>query len=562
MRTSTTLLRFVFGFTAIPLFCLLTGCHNYYKVQSFERKKATNLDTTGIAQKIDAPKYQQRYFILRAGSEAYHMRNLLVSEDRKSITCQLDTLAGNHMLHLTKGRGGTMRFKINKPEAAVLNEVHLYTLTDTAAKPFTTYTLSLDKVQKVEVIEKDGGRTTGSYILAGMGIAIGVILIAYLIALALKSSCPFVSAYDGSEMKLQGEIYGGAIYSQLCRNDYLALQMKPDSSGRLLLQISNELKEKQFTDLAELLVVTHDKNVSVAADENGGLHSVSQPVAPLAATVGNKDVLPLIAKQDDTLSFNFDDTLAAKANSNTLNLSFEKPANKQAAKLVLRLKNSYWLDMVYGKFIQGFGRYYSTFIQKQSAAPVEKLTQWKEDQQLPLHVSVQTGNAWQTQHRLITVGPLATREIVLPLDLSDVKGKQVNVQLSAGFMFWEIDYAAIDFTDNAPMQISRLQPVKATDETGANVLSLLAKEDASYLQQPVPGNATVIEYPYTPLTDNNKTQTFILHAKGYYEHVRNYTTAPDISFLKQFKQPGALSNYSMDLYRQAMNGDVNRWALK
>ena len=158
----------------------------------------------------------------------------------------------------------------------------------------------------------------------------------------------------GSEMKLQGEIYGGPIYPQLCRNDYLTLQMKPDVNGKLRLQISNELKEKQFTDIAELLVVTHDKDVRVAADENGGLHSIAQPVLPLAASVGNKDVLPLIAHQNDTLSFNFDDTVAARNNTNSLNLSFKKPANKQTAKLVLRLKNSYWLDMVYGKFTQGF----------------------------------------------------------------------------------------------------------------------------------------------------------------------------------------------------------------
>lgn len=136
------------------------------------------------------------------------------------------------------------------------------------------------------------------------------------------------------------------------------------------------------------------------------------------------------------------------------------------------------------------------------------------------------------------------------------------MQLSAGFMFWEIDYAAIDFSDDVPIQVNRLQPEKATDETGANVLPLLAKEDASYLQQPAPGTATVIEYSYTPPADNSKTQTFILHAKGYYEHVRNYTKAPDISFLKQFRQPCALSNYSINLYRQAMNSDVNNWALK
>jgi len=562
MRSSKTLLRVVFGCTAVPLFYLLTGCQHFYQVQDFQNKKAALKDTAGMAQNIDAPQYQSRYFILRTGGEAYHMRNLMVSEDHTFITCQLDTLLARHTLHLTKGRGGNMRYKSNQPESAVLDEVHLYIPTDTTAKPFTTYTLPLDKVQRVEVIEKNKGKTTLSYVLGGIGVTAGTLTVISLIAIALKSSCPFVSAYDGTEMKLQGEIYGGAIYPQLCRNDYLTLQMKPNASGKLQLQISNELKEKQFTDIAELLVVTHEKDVTIAADESGNLHSIAQPALPLSAMVDGKDVLSLIAHQNDTLSFNFDDTAAAKNNNNTLNLSFEKPANKQAAKLVLRLKNSYWLDMVYGKFIQGFGRYYSTFIQKQSTTPVQKLTQWKEEQQLPLHVSVQVGNNWQTQHSLITVGPLATREIALPLNLSDVTGGQVKVQLSAGFMFWEIDYAAIDFSDDMPIQVNRLQPEKATDETGANVLPLLAKEDASYLQQPVPGNATVIEYSYIPLADNSKTQTFILHAKGYYEHVRNYTNAPDISFLKQFRQPGALSSYSINLYRQAMNTDVNHWALK
>ncbi len=555
MHPSVTLLRIVFGLTAIPLFCLLTGCfHNYYKAEH------PNTDT--LAKHVNTPAYQSRYFVLRNGDEAYHMRGLVVSEDRQFITCHLDSLPQMHMLHLYKGIKGNMRYKNDITGSAVLSEVHLYIPIDTTAKLNSTFTLPLKKVTKVEVIEKDKGKTTGNYILSAMGIVIGTIVLISLIAAAFKSSCPFVSAYDGNEMKLQGEIYGGAIYPQLCRNDYLPLEMKPAINGKLQLQISNELNEKQFTDLAELLVVTHNKDVRVDADENGDLHSISQPMLPIAAKVGDRNVMPLIVHANDSLSFDFDDTIAAKSNSNMIHLVFDKPADKRTAKLVLRLRNSYWLDMVYGKFTQGFGKYYSTFIQKQSTTPVEKLIQWKEYQQLPLHVSVQTSNSWETQHSLAMVGPLATREIALPLDLNNVTGRQVVVQLSAGFMFWQIDYAAIDYSDDTPLQISRLQPEKATDETGADVLPLLVKEDAGFLQQPVPGNATVIEYPYTPLTDSNQEQTYILHAKGYYEHVRNYTNAPDIGFLKQFRQPGALSNYSMDLYKQAMNTNVNSWALK
>ena len=68
-------------------------------------------------------------------------------------------------------------------------------------------------------------------------------------------------------------------------------------------------------------------------------------------------------------------------------------------------------------------------------------------------------------------------------------------------------------------------PLNATDEKGADVTQLLSKEDGNYLSQPEIGNAAIIEYAYTALSDSNKTQTFILHAKGYYEHIRNFTNA-------------------------------------
>lgn len=550
MRTSITLLRIIFGFTTVPLFIMLTGCRNYYS--------AVNTDKNYVVQNINSTEYQYRYFILRSGGNAYYMSNIKVSDDKTTIHCTLDTLSPEHRIHLYNGRGGNMRYKKSQPEIAVLNEVHLYAPSDEAAKQGSEYTLALSKVEKVEVIEKNKGKTTTSYILGGVGIAVGALLVVTIIALATKSSCPFVSAYDDNEMKLQGEIYGGAIYPQLARNDYLQLNMQPAPNGNLQLQISNELKEKQFTDIAELIAVTHDKNVKVVADEWGNLHTVLQPQLPITATANNKDVMQLIQTPDE-LNYNFNDTLAI---SNTLNLSFAKPAGAAKAKLVLRLKNSYWLDMVYGKFTQGFGSQYAAFIEKQSSTPVEKINEWRNAQQIPLAIDVQTNSGWQTQKSLTTFGPLANRETAVEIDISNCKSDTIHIRMSSGFMFWEIDYAAIDFSADAPLQVATLQPLKATDETGANVLPLLAKEDKQFLSQPQIGNAAVIEYAYTPVADTSKTQTYFLHAKGYYEHVRNYTNTADINFLQQFKQPGALSKFSMQLYKQAMNADINSIAAK
>jgi hypothetical protein len=122
-------------------------------------------------------------------------------------------------------------------------------------------------------------------------------------------------------------------------------------------------------------------------------------------------------------------------------------------------------------------------------------------------------------------------------------------------MFWELDYAAVDFSEPADYSLTILKPKKALDERGIDVTELINRADGKYLEQPVPGNAADIEYDFTHKADSSMAQTFILHAKGYYEHVRDYQGSPRIAFLKQFAKPDALSKYSFKLYRDVMTGD-------
>jgi hypothetical protein len=150
----------------LPIF--IQSCCNYYKVED-NRKVASTPNAV-----IQANPY--RYFILRTGASAYYMNNIMLSQRGDSLTCMLDTLPAEHKLHLRNGRGGHMRYKKNQPEAVVLNEVHMYVQQDGAAVAGHNYTLALEKVKKIEVLEKDEGRTTVSYVLGGLGIASGVIL--------------------------------------------------------------------------------------------------------------------------------------------------------------------------------------------------------------------------------------------------------------------------------------------------------------------------------------------------------------------------------------------------
>lgn len=541
-------MKTVFQSSGIPgIVCLIffSSCQNYFKVKD----GSSALKPDSVIQ-ADA----NRYFILRSGDEAFYMSDPRLTQDRKFLFCRLNILPADHQLNLYHGIGGHMRYKKHKADTAVLSEVHFYIPIDTNVRARSSYMLDLGKVEKIEILVKDKGRTTRSYIMGGIGITMGVVVVAAIIALALKSSCPFVSANNGNGLILQGEIYGGAIYPQLARNDYLPLQMTPLSDGTLQVRISNELKERQYTDLAELMVITHRKNVQMRVDEHGNLYSISNPELPLSACSGEKNTLDQLKKAGDRSVFAFDDTLQQQGNQ--LDLCFKKPEHAKNVKLILQLKNSYWLDMVYGKMTEGFGSYYAKFIRKQHNRPVADLKRWVKEQQLPLSVSLKTDNGWKHIEDITTFGPLANRELVVPVKLDSISSNTFTIRLSCGFMFWELDYAAVDFSTQADYTVNFLTPKKAIDEKGQDVTELISKADGKLMEQPVPGNAADIEYAFTPNTDSSLTQTFILHAKGYYEHVRNYQGSPRIAFLKQFEKPDALSKYSFKLYQDAMTGDI------
>jgi hypothetical protein len=526
-----------FFLVIILLQILFSQCHNYYKA------------VPAKTSSVDSLKAKGRYFVLRNGSSAFVMNNVVLSNDKKSLTCNLENLPASHQFHLIKGRRGKMQYRKNEvDELTVLNEVHFYIQHDNTAIS-GEYTLPLSKVEKIEIIEKDKGRTTGSYIVGAVGYTFGAIAVAAIIVAATKSSCPFVSAYDGDNFSLQGEIYGGAIYPQLARHDYIPLKMQPLADGSLQVKISNELHEHQYTDIAELWVITHDKGSRVLSDEKGNLFTVAAPQLPINASLNaHTDVTAALQKSGDNALLYMDDTSAHVTNE--VVMQFNKPATAKKAKLMLSLKNSYFLDLLYGELTKGFGNYYPSYIKQQEKRPAAELIQWTKDQQVPLEVAVKTNNGWKTITGITTIGPLATRNIVVPIDIPESAGPFTEIRLSSGFMFWEIDYAAIDYSAENSFTVQKIMPAKATDELGKNILSDLQKEDAVYLAQPNIGNTATIIYSAAPLNDLSKTRTYILHTKGYYEHIRDFKNPPDLKFLEQFKKPGAFPLFGMQLYKK------------
>ncbi len=529
----------------------LAACHNYYMV-----RKAKSANINESAASVDSLQQLNRAFILRNGGNAFLIRNASLNEDKTILRCKLEPLPFEHQLHLTYGHKGKYQYKKGSAQAdGLLSEVHFFTQADPNAN-YGDYNLDLNRVEKIEVIERDRKRTTNSYVLGAIGTTLGVVAVTYLIILATKSSCPFVSAWNGNEFILQGEIYGGAIYPQLVRDDYLSLKLAEQKGGELQIKISNELQEIQHTDLAELLVVHHDKDTRIVVAENGQLYSISDPKLPGSAVLNNqKNVLPALLKAEDNYIAYMDDSSMVNARNDLL-LSFKRPSGMKHAKLVLTLKNSYWLDMLFGEMAKNLGTAYAGYVQDQKKRPAADLRKWISEQQIPLQVSAKYGNEWQVNSGITTVGPLAFREMVIPLTLTEEHSDSVQVKLSSGFLFWEIDKAEMDFSPDNEVMIERLTPVKAVDENNKNVLHLLAGADNSFHVQPDVGNVTTITFrPGTP-ANKEYIKSYFLHSRGYYEHKRSFQTKPDLQFLMQFKQPGAMSRYGLSLYNKVNDASI------
>jgi hypothetical protein len=528
------------------------ACKAYYK--------ANTVNPASSATSVDSLKKINRYFILRNGDEAYYMKNIELSTDQKTAQCVLETLPLEHLTHLTNGIKGKGEYKRTSPaNMNVVNEVHFFMEKDKKAE-IGNYTLQLDKVNRIEVLEHDKKRTTNSYVVGAVGYTLGSLAVVGLIILATKSSCPFVAAYDGNEFSLQGEIYGGSIYQQLSRLDYLPLKMAPMADGSLQLKITNELKEIQYTDFARLWKVNHSKDSKIMVDEKGNLLSISNPQAPVEALLnGKKKVMASLNKASDFNLIYMDDSSLVNAR-NEITMKFKKPAGANKGKLFLSLKNSYFLDLLYGELAKGFGTYYASYMNEQKKKSKEELLKWVKEQQLPLDVSVLTEKGWQNTTSITTIGPLAFRETAIEVDLSNVKTDEVEIKLGSGFMFWEIDYAAMDFTTDKNFSVEKMDPESATDETGKNVLPELINEDGNYLNQPSIGNSATIVFRSKSTGDASSAQTFILETKGYYEHIRDFKNKPDIKFLEQFKKPGAFPVYGMGLYKKIKKESLEGFA--
>jgi hypothetical protein len=529
-------------------FLNLTMSCSYYNVKQVPNTKET------IVQNVNQFNDVYRYVIIHRSGTSWHLNNVKLNEENQSISGTVQLL--NPLHEESKLRDTKVTHRYNSNSDSPLNEVHFYLDDKIELDVGKRITIPFENIISISVNEKNKAKGTSMTILAVVGCTVGLIgLIAALVAL-LKSSCPFVYVDTGNGFAFVGELYPGVIFSNMQRDDYIPLPGIKVSDNECRLKITNELLEIQYTDLAQLIVVDHPEDIEVLLDKNGNLHSFSSIQTPLNVIMDDctSNIEPGISKDNYCYTFNTD--MGNQNSTRDIVFEFDKPEDATIGKLYLTAKNSLWLDYVYGKFNEQFGNYYSKFQKDQEKTSKEQKLKWLNEQHIPLSIYMNTGKEWELIDKINTVGPLAMRNIVVSVNLKNDFDDKIQIKLETGFMFWEVDYIGMDYSNNTDLKITYIEPTLALDENNKEVTSLLMRTDQQYLVQPNVGDNVTITYRSEGL-DDKLHQSFFLKNRGYYTYIRDYKGIPDFDYLKTFKESSSFTRFSEEVYHIVLDAYSN-----
>ena len=177
------------------------------------------------------------------------------------------------------------------------------------------------------------------------------------------------------------------------------------------------------------------------------------------------------------------------------------------------------------------------------------------DQELPISVYMEKNGAWEYQDYFNIAGPMAMRDDILALDVSDISSGPVRIKLEYGLYFWELDYVGIDYEGDVKMMKQVVQLESAVDGKNQDVKHLLVSDDNLYYVQPEIGD--VVELSYKVPAPRGKQRSVFLHSKGHYKILREQSGKPDMRTLRSMKHESGLPQYSLELLKELYPPSLN-----
>jgi hypothetical protein len=542
-------LRITGSFLIIFTSLISSGCfQHYYSVNS-----SRHIDSATLLNLIN----EQKYFIFH---DYYHktefaISNLKVSDNMLEADPAL--LLSEHEAYLNPSRPDHNRYPVNYQDV-VLNEVHLYSQTPINDSGHLSVPLkNFDRVDVYQLDKKSTNHSTASSIVGLTLTTAAVVGLIVGIAEASKStpapttqnySCsPQVYLNDSDQTELQGTLYSGALYASLERTDWLPLHISQPAADKLRITLQGKKEEDIFVHDVQLMQVTHKDNESALVDRQGEILIYKDPVLPNETTTGfHQNASQEIAVRDGKY-YSFTNHSKAE-NSSDIILDFKKPKGISTGKLIVNAKNSRWSYYLFSQFKSLYGDSYPSLLQRKDKADPEKVLQCELDQFLPILVSVKVKSGWKFVDYFPTSGNTRARDVIMKLDLSDfTNSDHVQIRLQTTFMFWDLDYVGMDFSQENSFQTTVMPADKEyTEAPGADAVVLTL--DGRSAVEINGGEQLKLEFAVNNKAVNGLKNSYFLVGKGYYHDNTAFEGKPRYAELLRFAGKGAFDKYSREKY--------------
>ncbi len=409
---------------------------------------------------------------------------------------------------------------------------------------------------------------SGKLIGALVGLAIDAATVAYLASddawdssdssCSGCTSCPLFYSFDGSRYVLDAEPLGGAIFAAAQRTDVARLDHLAEVGGRYRLQLRNEQQEIDHVDAVALRVVDHAQGVEIVPDAAGGHYAVRTAHAPLAGRAVSSSasdrregrVAALVAAADgDAWVSDWwgHDTAAERVPRDGVELDFSRPRSAASALLVARVGATAMAQRVLNDVLALHGRELGRFYASLEAEPSarEAFERAREREVLPT-VRVFDGSGWRVAGQLRDLPSLVRREQALPLDLRGVTGDVVRIRIDGPPGLFEIDRAVVSYDAELAAVETRLGPVRATEDSGRDVLSLLREADGRRHSLRPHLDGVTLEFEAPPRR-TGLARSVLVEAAGYYNVIVRAEGEPQReAFERLLTEPGAVARFALD----------------
>ncbi len=384
------------------------------------------------------------------------------------------------------------------------------------------YRIPFERIDHIHVpARKAKGRILGSVIgfVADIGAAIVIVYVG--ISNSLGGFCPYVYSYDGTGYTLDAEMCSGAFYRAAQCNDLATLEhLRADDNGMYRIKLANEMQESDFIDQLRLLVFEHPRGTQVYPALGGRYLALSKPQPPCSAYNAEGSDIAGLLRDDDEASwlsnpFACDPENAADLRE-SVDLTFDKPADAGSAALMLKLRNTPWVGEQFRTFLALKGNKLSEWYSElNSDATVRNDLAAAFSRENALLVSVWDGARWRPANPVNIVGPAVDRAVVQEIDLRDIPGGALHIRLECPRGYWMINSAGIDFAYTTASAAYDLPPEKAVARSGENVTDLLARVDGACYSMPVAGDYAEVEFA-CPAQKPGTERTALIQCNGYY----------------------------------------------